>query len=76
MQKCLLDRKRSYLTEKGLFSRKAAGGREIRTLREGTDRLSKGEEVRFATLLMPPAALNTAFAAVSGRTYRVRGNDV
>src|SRR5215831_5683304 len=31
VQKCLLERKRSYLTEKGLFSRKAPGGRWIRT---------------------------------------------
>jgi hypothetical protein len=27
VQKCLLERKRSYLTEKGLFSRKACGDR-------------------------------------------------
>ena len=27
MQKCFLERKRSYLTEKGLFSRKAAAGK-------------------------------------------------
>jgi len=28
VQKCLLERKRSYLTEKGLFSRKALSGQK------------------------------------------------
>ena len=46
MQKCLLERKRSYLTEKGLFSRKAAGGEWIRT---------------FSSAMPPPTAWAPSF---------------
>ena len=53
MQKCLLERKRSYLTEKGLFSRKAACYAQMGRLDEAKETVKR---LRTLTNSVVPSA--------------------
>jgi hypothetical protein len=57
VQKCVLDRKRSYLTEKGLFSRKAP---------------SCGESTNFRFLLMRACSNRPICRSIDSRTRGIR----